>query len=111
MKKASPIPFPVERSLAQLGRGISLARRRRRLSQQDLAERIGASVQTVRRMEAGHPGTALVNVVRAMQVFGDLDRFDRLFDTAEDSIGLMMMDEQLPLRIRRSRLTDESGAF
>jgi len=111
MKNPSPIPLPVERSLVQFGKGISLARRRRRLSQQDLAERIGASVQTVRRMEAGHPGTALVNLVRALQVFGDLDRFDRLFDTAEDAIGLVLMDEQLPQRIRRPRITDETGAF
>ena len=61
MKTPSPIPLPVTRSLHRLGLGISLARRRRHLSQQDLAERIGASVITIRRMEAGHPGVAFVN--------------------------------------------------
>ena len=60
MKTPSVIPLPVTRSLHRLGLGMSLARRRH-LSQQDLAERIGASVITIRRMEAGHPGVAFVN--------------------------------------------------
>ena len=62
------------RTLSNLGQSISLARRRRHLSQQDLAERIGASANTVRRMEAGSTGTALVHFARAMQVFGELDK-------------------------------------
>jgi transcriptional regulator with XRE-family HTH domain len=111
MKSVSPPPLPVVRSLAQLGLGLSLARRRRHLTQQDLAERIGTSVNTVRRMEAGHPGTALVHVARALQVFGELDKFGQLLDTAQDTIGLTLMDEKLPQRVRKSTKTPESGAF
>ncbi len=105
------IPLPVTRSLVRFGRAVSLARRRRHLSQQDLAERIGASANTVRRMEAGYPGMALVHVVRTMQVFGELGQFDQMLDTPQDSIGLGLMDEQLPQRIRKPRKTPESGAF
>jgi len=65
MRSLSPAPLPVARSLTRLGQAISLARRRRHLKQDDLAERIGASAHTVRRMEAGHPGTALVHFARA----------------------------------------------
>lgn len=50
--------FRFDKSLASCG--MSLARRRH-LSQQDLAERIGVSVITIRRMEAGHPSVAFVN--------------------------------------------------
>ena len=99
------------RSLTRLGQAISLARRRRHLTQQDLAQRIGSSANTVRRMEAGHPGTALVHVARAMQVFGELGQLDQLLDTPQDSIGLTLMDEKLPQRVRKSRKTPESGAF
>src|SRR3546814_12192612 len=49
---------PVERALHRLGQDISAARRMRRLSQEDLAQRIGTSLSTVRRMEDGYPGTA-----------------------------------------------------
>jgi transcriptional regulator with XRE-family HTH domain len=111
MNSATPLPLPVTRSLNRLGRAVSLARRRRHLTQQDLAERIGASANTVRRMEAGYPGTALVHFARALQVFGELDKLDQLLDTPHDSIGLTLMDEKLPQRVRKSRKTPESGAF
>ena len=111
MKFPSPPPLPVARSLTRLGLAISLARRRRHLTQEDLAERIGASVQTVRRLEAGHAGTAMVHLARALQVFGELDKLNQLLDTPQDTIGLMLMDEKLPQRVRRSRKSPESGAF
>jgi transcriptional regulator with XRE-family HTH domain len=111
MKESSQPPLPVVRSLSRLGQAISLARRRRHLTQQDLAERIGTTANTVRRMEAGHPGTALVHFARALQVFGELNQLDQLLDTPHDAIGLTLMDERLPQRVRRSRKTAESGAF
>ena len=111
MKSLSPAPLPVTRSLTRLGQAISLARRRRHLRQDDLAEHIGASAHTVRRMEAGHPGTALVHFARALQVFGELAQLDQLLDTPQDTIGLTLMDEKLPQRVRKSRKSPESGAF
>jgi ribosome-binding protein aMBF1 (putative translation factor) len=107
----SPIPLPVERALARLGQNISLARRRRHMSQQMLAERIGASLNTVRRMEQGHVGMALQHVARALQVFGELDKLEALLDTPQDSVGLTLMDEALPQRIRTRVRTPESGSF
>ncbi len=109
--KSSPIPIPVERALRRVGQSVALGRRRRHWSQEALAERIGASVNTVRRMEDGHPGTALQHFARALQVFGELGKFENLMDTAQDSAGLALMDEKLPQRIRTLRRTSESGAF
>jgi|ERR1700733_596030 len=109
--KSSPLPLPVERALHRVGQSVALARRRRHLSQEALAERIGASVNTVRRMEDGYPGTALQHFARALQVFGELGKFENLMDTAQDSVGLALMDEKLPQRIRTLRRTDEPGAF
>jgi transcriptional regulator with XRE-family HTH domain len=111
MKSLSPPPLPVERSLARLGEALSLARRRRHLTQADLAQRIGASVHTVRRMEAGHAGTALMHLARALQVFGELEQLNQLLDTPQDTIGLMRMNDRLPQRVRKSRKSPESGAF
>jgi hypothetical protein len=46
-----------------------------------------------------------------LQVFGELDKLDQLLDTPHDTIGLTLMDEKLPQRVRKSRKTPESGAF
>ena len=108
---AAPTPLPVDRTLKRLGQNVALARLRRNLSQAALAERIGASVNTVRRLEAGHPGTAWQHFARALQVFGALDGLDQLLDTAQDAIGLALMDEKVPRRARRPKTGTGSGAF
>jgi hypothetical protein len=47
-------------------------------------------------------------------VFGELGRLTQLLDTSEDAIGLSLMDEQLPARVRTPKLSKankESGAL
>jgi hypothetical protein len=34
-------------------------------------------------------------------VLGELERLERLLDTSEDAVGLVLMDERLPKRVRR----------
>jgi transcriptional regulator with XRE-family HTH domain len=107
-----PLPIPVERAILKLGNDVSLARRRRHISQISLAQRIGASISTVRRMEKGDARIPIHFYVRAMQLFGVLDAFEQVLDTARDDIGLTLMDSQLPLRIRgknKSKATPVSG--
>jgi transcriptional regulator with XRE-family HTH domain len=98
-----PIPLPVERAIAKLGSDLALARRRRRISQASLAERIGASLSTVRRMEAGDVRVPLHFIARAIFLFGELERLANLIDTAQDDIGLSLIDQQLPKRIRQKK--------
>lgn len=98
-----PLPIPVDRALKKLGVDLSLARRRRNLTQAMMAERLGTSVMTVRRMEAGHPGTALQYLARALQVFGELDKLSDLLDSAKDTVGLILMNEQVPMRVRKPK--------
>lgn len=95
--------IPVDRALKALGQSIDLARRRRGLSQADLASRMGVSVSTVRRLEDGHSGTALTYLGRALQVFGELEKLRLLLDTPTDSVGLALMDAELPTRIYSKR--------
>ena len=93
----------VTRALTALGRNIELARRRRGLSQADLASRISVSISTEHRLEDGHPGTALTYLASALQVFGDLEKLSLLLDTQADSVGLALMDAELPSRIYSKR--------
>lgn len=98
-----PLPLPVDRALKKLGADLSLARRRRHLTQAMMAERLGTSIMTVRRMEAGHPGTALQYLARALQVFGELEKISALLDSARDTVGLILMNEQVPMRVRKPK--------
>lgn len=82
---------------------MSLARRRRHLSQAMLAERLGTSVMTVRRMESGHPGIALQHLARALHVFGELEKLNDLLDTSQDAVGLVLMDERVPRRVHKPK--------
>ncbi len=96
------MPRPVERALHRLGRDISIARRVRRLSQEDLAQRIGTSLSTVRRMEDGYPGTALHTFLRALHVLGRLEDMVKVMATENDTLGMELVREQLPQRVRTS---------
>jgi ribosome-binding protein aMBF1 (putative translation factor) len=95
-----PLPRPVERALRNLGQDISAARRMRRFSQGELAQRIGASLSTVRRMEDGYPGTALHTFLRTLQVLGRLEDLVNVMSLENDDLGMELMREQLPQRVR-----------
>ena len=103
VNKSLPLPLPVSRAVTKLGEDINRARRRRSMTQQSLAERIGASVTTIKRMEAGDPRIPLHFLARTLYVFGEIERLSQLLDSGQDEIGLNLMDEQLPKRIRTSR--------
>ena len=105
-----PIPMPVERAIRKLGRDVALARRRRHISQASLAERMGASLSTVRRMEKGDVRVPIHFFARALHVFGEIHALENLLDTPNDEIGLSLMDEQLPKRVR-SKASSTSGAW
>jgi transcriptional regulator with XRE-family HTH domain len=103
------LPLPVERAVRKLGSDLALARRRRHISQASLAERMGASLSTIRRMEKGDARVPIHFFARALHVFGEIAALEHLLDTAKDDIGLTLMDEQLPKRVRKKR--NPSGAL
>lgn len=105
-----PMPLAVKRAIEKFGKDVSLARRRRRFSQASMAERIGISVASMRRLEQGDPSLSWGTIARALNVMGELEKVNDLLDTAKDDIGLILMDEQLPQRIRRIKPTAGSGA-
>ncbi len=107
--KQITLSAPVTRALRELGAGISVARRRRRLTQASLAERVGASLSTVRRLERGDERVPVRYLARALFIFGKLDTLATLLDSARDEVGLAMAEEQLPRRVRARRAT--SGAL
>jgi transcriptional regulator with XRE-family HTH domain len=105
------IPAPVTRAVKKLGADLALARRRRHLTQASMAERLRVSEVTVRRMERGDTGISIGTIVLAFFVLGEVDKIGKLLDTSTDNIGLSLMNEQLPLRVRRKRVKPDSGAL
>lgn len=110
-KNAPPLPLPVTRALQKLGHDLSLARRRRQLTQASMAERIQTSVATLRRLEKGDARISIGTIAQAFFVLGDLNKISGLLDTATDEIGLSLMNERLPQRVRRKTGKTPSGAL
>lgn len=91
----------VERALRDLGTNIRIARKKRRMSVADFAERMGVSRPTVTRLETGDGGVSVANLAMALRALGELDRLGDLMDMAQDDTGLMMDSAALPQRIRK----------
>jgi len=105
------LPTPVTRALVKLGHDLSLARRRRMLTQESMAERIQTSVATLRRLEKGDPRIPIGTIAQAFFVLGELNKISSMLDTASDDIGLTLMNEQLPQRVRGKNRKPTSGAL
>lgn len=108
MKYRLPLSFPARRAIAKLGQDLSRARRRRQITQASLAERSGVSHATIKRLEAGDPRVSLEALARVLFVLGELTRLERLLDTGDDELGLVLMDQALPKRVRARQ---RSGAL
>lgn len=83
-------------SLSRLGKCVRLARLRRNLSQNDLAERMGVGRGAVVGLEKGTPGIGLGILIKALTVFGYTERLGELL--GNDPIG-----DEMDLAIGRQR--------
>jgi transcriptional regulator with XRE-family HTH domain len=94
MSKRTPPVYPAQRrQLAALGQRLRAARLRRKLTQALLAERVGVTVPTLRKLESGNASISMSVMLRALMVLGlaqDIDRF-----AAEDVLGRELQDSEL----------------
>lgn len=94
------LPRQVKSGLIKLGRDISIARRRRRLTTAMMAERLGTSRPTYLNIEKGHPGVSIGAYAMALYSLGLGTSFADLADAGRDEQGLLLEAEQLPTRVR-----------
>ena len=97
------LPLSVLRALKQLGEDISVARRRRRLTAELLAERALTSRSAVRRIEQGDPTVSMGLYAAVLHVLGLEGRLASLVAPEEDELGMDLERESLPKRVRRPR--------
>lgn len=96
-------PIPVLRALRKLGGDLKAARLRRRIPTALLAERAAISRTTLNKAEKGDPSVAMWVYANIVFVLGLINRLEKLADHKEDSMGLLLEEEILPKRIRRTR--------
>lgn len=88
-------------SLEALGRQLKLARKRRRMTQAELAARAGITDRTLRSLEAGRPETTLSSLAAVLGIFG-LER--HLAEVArDDPRGEALAEARMGSRVRPAK--------
>lgn len=85
--------------LEQMGEQIKLARLRRRLSAELVAERAGISRATLWNVEKGSPSVAIGIYASVLHSLGNMDK-DFLLVAKDDELGRTLQDLELPVRRR-----------
>lgn len=85
--------------LEQMGEQIKLARLRRRLSSELVAERAGISRATLWNVEKGSPSVAIGIYAAVLHALGNMDG-DFLLVAKDDELGRTLQDLELPVRRR-----------
>ena len=85
--------------LEQMGEQIKLARLRRRLSTELVAERAGISRATLWNVEKGSPSVAIGIYAAVLHALGNMDN-DFLLVAKDDEFGRTLQDLELPIRRR-----------
>lgn len=95
-----------EQATLLMGHQIELARKDRRMSETELAKRIGVSRGTVQRLEQGHPGVEIATVFEAATVLGvPLFSEDKKQTSLQPQIDrTLSLIALMPKRARRKRV-------
>lgn len=100
MKNRVYLSIPAIKALRKVGRDISDARRRRRITIELMAERAGVSRATIGKIERGDPTTSIGGYSAVLFVLGMTERLSDLMDAAHDLTGRQLDEEKLPKRVR-----------
>ncbi|OCW57917.1 helix-turn-helix transcriptional regulator [Hoeflea olei] len=96
MATAIQVPRAARKELLVLGESIRVARLRRKLTAEIVAERAGTTRQTVARIEAGNPAVKIGTYAAVLQALGLLKGWGELDDPVGEQISL----DELPRRAR-----------
>ena len=103
MKKAAYSILPgTEESLATVGEQIKLARLRRGLSAELVAERAGISRASLWKVEKGEPSVAMGIYAAVLHALNNLDK-DLLLIARDDELGRQLQDLNLITKKRAPR--------
>ena len=98
-KKATILLPQTQEILNQMGEQIRLARLRRHLSAELVAERAGISRMTLSNIEKGSPSVAIGSYAAVLHALNGMDK-DLLLVAKDDELGRKLQDLELPTRRR-----------
>jgi transcriptional regulator with XRE-family HTH domain len=104
------VPAAVRRANRRLAEDLVTWRKLRGLTQAQLADRSGISRATLARLEGGEGGVTLESLLRVLRSLGTLDTLLKALDPYESDVGRLRSGEELPRRIRPTRLTGGDDA-
>ena len=100
MSKKSTVVLPqTQEILYQMGEQIRLARLRRHLSTELVAERAGISRMTLSNIEQGSSSVAIGSYAAVLHALNGMDK-DLLLVAKDDELGRKLQDLELPTRRR-----------
>ncbi|MDB5215388.1 MAG: Helix-turn-helix protein [Myxococcaceae bacterium] len=94
------LPPRVRRRLAAFGADLAVARKKRSLTVQMMAERLGVAKSTYLRLERGDPTVSMGAYAMALFVLGFGDVLGDIIHPRRDEQGLILDAERLPKRVR-----------
>jgi hypothetical protein len=97
------LPAQAVTALQALGTNLALARARRKESLRAWAQRLGVSVRTVQRLEAGDPGVGMGVYAAALWLMGRAEALPDLADPALDRGALVMAVHEARERLASRR--------
>ena len=100
-------PAAIEEILNRLGRNIRTARLRRRLSMEELAERIGISRYVMADVEKGKPTTAIAAYLGALWALGLHGDIPKLADPDSDEEGKILERARSPRTAPKRKIIDD----
>jgi len=99
-------PLEVTAAAQRLGENIRLARVRRRLSQEELAQACGITRKTLYALEKGAPGATIGTTFTVLWKLGLLHTAAALADRDTDEHGKILEAARRPKRVRQPVVID-----
>jgi transcriptional regulator with XRE-family HTH domain len=99
-------PYQVEQALKRLGENLRVARIRRKLTIEEVAQKIGTGPRAVMGAEKGKPSTCMGVYAALLWVFDLLLPLSELADPTKDEQGLMLAAANEKTRVRKSARLD-----
>lgn len=100
-------PYPVEQTLKSLGRNLRIARVRRKLTVEEVAQRIGAGPRAIANAEKGKPSTTIAVYIALLWVYDLLQPLSDLANPTKDEQGLLLAGAREKTRVRKVRLNSD----